>query len=412
MKKKTLISLSLLVCLVSLRGQMGEYACRREMTGITEQWHKIRLPDNIFAHAAFDLHDLRIYGVTQDGDTIEAPYLLRTTDDKTIEREVNCKIINTTHNAKGYYFTFEMSSPLEAANRIELSFGQTNFDWRISLEGSQNQQEWFVITENYRILSIRNELTDYRFTEIAFADSKYRYLRLCVASDEQPDLQQAYISRYERITGDFRSYSAKIISKKTDDSKKTSEIEVALADFVSFNFIRLHIDEPLDYYRSVDIYALTDSFKTQQGWKQNYRQVTYGEVSSLEKNEFWFSALAAKKLRIIIHNRDNPPISVDNIEVHGNIPDVLVRFSREAKYFLTYGNPKAGYPQYDIERFADKVPKEPVLLTLGEAEVVKTADDSHSVSPLFVNKFWLWGVMAVIILLLGWFSLKMLREKE
>ncbi|MDR3095356.1 MAG: DUF3999 domain-containing protein [Bacteroidales bacterium] len=412
MKKKTLISLALWGCLVSLWGQTDEYACRREITGITERWHKIRLPDNIFAHATSDLHDLRIYGVTQEGDTIEAPYLLQPTDDKTIEKEVNCKIINTAHNAQGYYFTVEMSSPIETANRLELRFGQRNFDWQIRLEGSQNQQEWFVLTENYRILSISNSLTDYRFTEIVFADAKYRYLRLCVASDEQPDLQQASVSRYERIAGDFRSYPATIVGNKTDDSRKTSEIEVTLADFLPINFIRLHIDESIDYYRSVNIYALTDSFKTQQGWKPNYRQVTYGEVSSLEKNELRFSDVVAKKWRIIIHNQDNPPVSVNKVEMQGNIPDVLVRFSREAKYFLAYGNPKAKYPQYDIERFADKVPNEPILLALGEEVVVKTSNSNSSVSPLFANKLWLWGVMVAIILLLGWGSLKMLREKK
>ncbi|MDR2848904.1 MAG: hypothetical protein LBV39_07365 [Bacteroidales bacterium] len=411
MTKKILISFVLLGCLVSLWGQPDEYACRREIIGITEQWHKIRLPDNIFVHAAHDLHDVRIYGTTQDGDTIEAPYVLQPTDDMTIEKDVICKIINTTHNANGYYFTFEMSS-LESINRLVPLFGQKNFDWQITLEGSQNQQEWFIIAENYRILSISNELTDYHFTDIAFADSKYRYLRLCVASSEQPDLQQASVSRYELLTGDYRNYQAQIVGNKTNEHDKTTEIEVALTDAVQINFLRLQIDEKVDYYRPVSIYVLVDSTKTQQGWKRNYRQLASGELSSLEKNEFWFSGEVGKKLRIVIHNQDNPPLSVNNIEVHGNIPDVLVRFSQEAKYFLCYGNSNAGYPRYDIDRFTDKIPIQPVLVTLGEEIIVKTTDSSSFVSPLFANKLWLWGVMAVIILLLGWFSLKMLGNTK
>jgi hypothetical protein len=31
--------------------------------------------------------------------------------------------------------------------------------------------------------------------------------------------------------------------------------------------------------------------------------------------------------------------------------------------------------------------------------------------PLFVNKNWLWVIMGAIILLLGWFSLKMIKER-
>ena len=34
------------------------------------------------------------------------------------------------------------------------------------------------------------------------------------------------------------------------------------------------------------------------------------------------------------------------------------------------------------------------------------------VSPIFENKLWLWAVMGVIILLLGWFTFKMIRTIE
>jgi len=33
------------------------------------------------------------------------------------------------------------------------------------------------------------------------------------------------------------------------------------------------------------------------------------------------------------------------------------------------------------------------------------------IEPLFKNKTWLWTIMAVIILLLGWFSIKMMNKK-
>jgi hypothetical protein len=33
------------------------------------------------------------------------------------------------------------------------------------------------------------------------------------------------------------------------------------------------------------------------------------------------------------------------------------------------------------------------------------------IGPLFKNKAWLWAIMIIIILILGWFSVRMLKTK-
>jgi hypothetical protein len=50
-------------------------------------------------------------------------------------------------------------------------------------------------------------------------------------------------------------------------------------------------------------------------------------------------------------------------------------------------------------------------VTLGEEQVIPKTP-VPVVKPLFENKIWLWAIMAVIILLLGWFSVKMMRAKQ
>jgi len=119
--------------------------------------------------------------------------------------EIVFKTINTTRNEKGYYYTFEVPTN-ESINQIKLDFFQKNFDWSIKLEGSQNQQEWFTITDDYRILSIYNELTDYQFTKLSFPDSKYRYFRLLIKSKEEPNLKlvKIFLNNFEE--GKYKTY--------------------------------------------------------------------------------------------------------------------------------------------------------------------------------------------------------------
>ena len=174
--------LLLLLCSYSY-GQIEQYNYKRELKGITGKWHKVVLPDEIFGKVSGNLSDIRIFGITANNDTIEAPYLIRLTTEKVSSKDVRFKTLNTSHNEKGYYFTFEIPTK-ESINQIKLDFKQQNFDWRLKLEGSQNQQEWFTVIEDYRILSINNELTDFQFTNISFPNSRYRFFRLLIASEK------------------------------------------------------------------------------------------------------------------------------------------------------------------------------------------------------------------------------------
>ena len=90
--------------------------------------------------------------------------------------------------------------------------------------------------------------------------------------------------------------------------------------------------------------------------------------------------------------------------------ELIARFTDDATYFLTYGNKKAVRPHYDIERFADNIPEVLTTLELG-SELRIEKEEGRLTEPLFKSKKWLWAIMTVIILLLGWFSVKMISKK-
>jgi hypothetical protein len=397
----------LLVCSYSY-GQINQYNYKRALKGVTDQWHKVTLPDDIFSKVSHDLSDIRIFGITANNDTVEAPYLLRLTTEKISSNEINFKTVNTSYNENGYYFTFEITTD-EPINEIKLDFKQKNFDWRLKLEGSQNQQEWFTVTEDYRILSIENELTDYKFTKISFPNSKYRFFRLLIASEEKLDLTVAKVAQHEVTDGTFRSYPIQKIKTNEDKQANRTEFEIDLQSLVPVSRINIHIKDTFDYYRPVTIKYLTDSIKTEQGWKHSYSTLTSGTLNSIEGNEFQFNSTILQKLKIIIYNRDNQPLTIDTIRVKGYVHELVARYTEPATYFLTYGNRKIGKPQYDIDRFAGKIPESPSTVELGTEQIIEKKELPVK-KPLFIDKTWLWVIMTIIILLLGWFSLKMIKK--
>ncbi len=406
MKMKVKIWLFLwLILSVNAFGQLENYAFKRELKDVSETWHKLTLPDEIFEKTKDDLSDLRIISFSSTGENIEVPFLLNRSTEKEKINEIKFKLINQSHNSNGYYFTFEIPADT-TINRIELKFGNPNFDWKVNLEGGQNQSEWFTVLENYRILSIQNNLTNYTFTVLNFPSAKYRYFRLFIPTQETPKLIESKITERQIVEGNYKQFQIKTFAVSEDKKLKQTVIDIELPLKVPISSLKIKVKDSLDFYRPVTIKTLVEN-----GDKSFYSNLMTGVLSSLEKQEFKFQEVKTKKLQIVIQNNDNQPLQIETVEIKGVPVELIARFSNIGKAFLVYGNSKAVKPNYDLANFQDKIPTAPKEISLGNEEVNSEAKIT-SKQPLFQSPLWLWAVMIVAILVLGWFSLRMLRERS
>ena len=403
-KNKIVLLLFLLLCLNSF-AQTEDFRFKRKLENTSETWHKIVLPEDLYAKLNTAFSDIRIFG---NGNTVEAPYVLKTSENQTSEIEIPFQVINVSSKNSAYFYTFELSENKQI-NQIKLDFSQENFDWKINLEGSNNQSEWFSIVENYRILSIKNSQTEYQFTQVDFPTSKYKFYRLNVKANEQPKLTEAKIWEQKKKEGDFKISKIKNLKKSFLTKEKVSVIEVELAEKVPVSSLKINVSNQFDYYRPIKIEVLNDSIETEKGWHYNYEIIAQETLSSLEKEGFLLGNKLAKKIRISIENGSNQPLEIKDLEIKNAVYFLLARFTEKATYNLFYGNLKAQKPTYDIENFQENIPKNPIEIKV-ENEEANPEFKSATKTPLFENKIWLWVLMGIIILVLGYFSLKMLKE--
>lgn len=388
--------------------QMDAYQFKRKLNGIDSTYHKIILPNDIYQHLNPSFTDLRIYGITAQNDTFEAPYIIQIEKEKIRVDEVPFKLINESKNPNTYYYTFENLSD-EAINKIKLDFKNTDFDWKVKLEGSQNQQEWFTILEEYRILSLKNSKINYQFTDLNLPESKFKYFRIQINSEAKPILKSTNILLSNISTGNYQSYGILARKKSDDKERKQTVIDFSLQQLVPVSRIKIQVNNPSDYYRNISIKYLSDSVETEKGWQYSYQTFMNGTLNSFENNQFNFDSKLLKNLRIIIDNQDNAPLDIAGIEVSGYTHTLIARFNNSADYHLFYGKPNARKPQYDLTHFADKIPSNLPEITLGvEEKLSKIAVEKRE--PIFTNKNWLWAIMLVIIALLGWATMKMLKK--
>ncbi len=405
LKTNVLFFFGCLSCSIAL-AQLDTYDYKMEVSDITDQWHKIALTDPVFSKIEPHMNDIRIYGITTK-DTIEAPYLLRIASEKSIPKEIGFKLLNFSSNTNGHYFTYKILTS-EAINEIQLDFNNENFDWKIRLEGSHDQQEWFTILKDYRILSIKNDQTNFSFTKLKFTDSKYRYYRLLVKSAKNPELNEAKIVRRVNSGAEYKTHTTTYIDITTKD--KETLIDVDLKQRLPLSFIKINVQNTFDYYRPYTIAFVSDSVQTEKGVKYQYTDLGSGTLNSFEKNGIRFNSTLAKKIRITIQNFDNQPLQIDAVEAKGYVHELVARFTKPADYYLAYGKTNTKKPQYDISHSASKIPKNLTHLTLGDEQAI-AKKEAATVAPLFENKIWLWVIMGIVILTLGGFTLKMMAKK-
>ena len=383
------------------------------------EWNKIEIPLPMYEKLNQNFSDIRIYQLSEK-DSMEVPYLLSKTQFTSLENEtteyIGFKILNQTKTADGYYFTLE--SPITAdIEEIDLHFSNQNFDWKITLEGSHDQKQWFSILENYRILSIQNSKTDYNFQLLAFEKTNYKFYRIFIPSKETPILQRA--SMQEKFTPkiEFNKLLINNIKQTNSTKYKNSVITFSLPYKIPVYSLILNIEKNDAFSRPIEIKYLVDSVKTEKGWVKNYETFYYGKIIYYGAKDLDFSfsnndVIWAKDFQIIIENQDNTPLTIKSVNAFSPKYFIYFKPKNEENYFLFYGNKKSSLPEYDLKLIEDKVFK----LSKSDAslsdEEKLPKKEKPTKEPLFKDKGWLWGVMILIICILGFFSHRMLSTKQ
>ncbi len=390
-------------------GQISGLKYQRNVSGVNGRWGSILLPNDMYGKVNDDFSDIRIYSVNTKKDTVETPYWIESMASKPIIEKRNFRLLNSSSNADGSFFTLEGSDKF-SVNQLNIDFEQNNFDWKIKVEGSQEQSQWFTLVDDYRVLSISNDQTDYTFTKVKLPEAKYNYYRITIKTSEKTVLKEVSLS-YESSTANTSvRYPIATLNNKEDKTNKQSILDVVLHNAVPVNNIQVFAKKNFNYFRTVNIEILADSFKTTKGMEYSYVPLATGVLNSKTENVLNFSNTIIKKFRIVVDNDDNAALTIDSVNVSGSPYRMNVYFlDTAAQYILAYGNPNMRMANYDIEHFKNEIPSNIPTLSLGEERILKQPL-SASKESMPLDKKWLWTVILILVALLGYFAFKMLKK--
>lgn len=402
-----LTALLLLITSCACFGQQNDFQYRRTLPPIMQQgWYALTLPAEAFKNIQPDYADLRIISITGQ-DTLEVPYILEVKEDVATDEAVQLRELNKSRKDGKLFVTFELPKGL-SVNYVDLDIEEKNFDAYVTLEGSTDQREWFEIAKRQRILSIQNNQVDFNSTILTFPETNYRFLRAQVENAKPLTLLSASFQRTTLKPGTFVTIDQQWNTKQNKSTRQTL-IDITFNQYQTVNKLAFDIPNEVDYYRAYTVEVLRDSAQTPKGWTYYYNTLYNGYLTSIDNNTIGFPLTLAKKLRVTINNADNPPLTIRRITASSPQVQLIMRLNAGENYFFLYGSKDIEAPSYDLVHFKDHIPDSVTVITPQTEEYIGQPETHQP--PLFENKLWLWATMALIIAILGFFTLKMMKNR-
>lgn len=266
---------------------------------------------------------------------------------------------------------------------------------------------------------LNREMTDIRIWRIEGKDTTEVPYVLQVESQHQEELERkaemekrppsAYLTRYE---GKY--------SITEDKPQKRTVIRYELPQRAPVSCLCLQVADTFPFRRYLRVYA-GKKIRSGARVKQEFDYYTlysgFLESGNQKKRapalEFFpLTYTNADILKIEVDNEDNPPLHFDSLIAAGPQHRLLARFPAAGNYQLVYDHPQGGRASYDIVNF--DIPATSSQLVPGAEQPLSQpqAPPAEKKSALFENKAWLYGLMALLVLMIAGMTLGMMRNKD
>lgn len=376
----------------------------------------------VFAHAAGQLSDLRVYG-----GTTETPYVVRA-DVSEVPGDETEALLNLGKSGSQTVFDAEM--PRGRYRDLALKIAGRDFLATVTLAGSQDQTGKRTRLGSYTIFDLTQQRLG-RSTVLHLPESDFRFLHFQIAGPIGPrDVTGLTVTRAATSLGLASRPKFVTVAETTASAQKnrTTVIEFTVP-------ARTPVDRavfqpgarPANFSRDV-ILSVVPVAQAEANEDGEVREpVTYQgnilRVHSVEEGhrideenltvnapQVFFDGPA--KWTIAIENHDDAPIEIASVRLEMLERSLCFDAAADDTYTLYYGDGALAAPQYDYARLFAAA-QLPAMATLG-AEMANAAYQPRPDERPFTEKHpaLLWAALIVVIALLGAVALRSFKATE
>lgn len=338
------------VCFASFNIEKWQYYKDISVSGVG--FMRISLDDEMFANSKAELSDLRI--IDNNGD--EIPYKLTVSEEKYKSEKFYPKMLNNSYApGTGTSVILEFQEGQKEVNQLKIITSAENFQRNVKIFGSDDIENWNILKEDAYIYDYTDKKGNLKSqnTNLNFPLSVFHYLKIEIADFENTPI---FISSVEAVK--YAQDRSKEVErrpqyeKKENSEEKSSEIILDLGSSgIPTSAIHLKISDE-NFNRGVLIYSGADGNEWKyrgNGYIFRYNTLKFtGENLKVE-----FPEINDRYIKMVIQNKDDQPLDMGDITVLSIYREVIFNAKEGNSYKAYYGNAKANFPEYDLNKYFD-----------------------------------------------------------
>ena len=408
MKKRLINFLLFTILSVSVTAQTEGYRFYTNLDTVKKDgFYNIVLSPSINAHIKTDYSDVRII----DNKNKWVPHVFHSPLNEMSGEAVlyDLKFTIPESNKTNTELIINAAQPL---NNINILIKNTEVEKFCTLSGSNDKQNWFVISDSVLLTPQPAEKSTESILKINFPTSNYNNLKLVINNRNKDPFNVVAVSTNTIAKGFlFTNFSDSLLQNPTTvllqkDSGKNSYVKIIQQKRFHFYQINIKVDGLKYYKRQVDLYVADNNGNSFSNPGKFIQSFTISNNNTLRFN---FPLQNADTFYFIIKNEDNPSLEIKEVNTAVGYRYITAYLEKDNTYKLIMNNTSAVLPNYDITKDYPTIKDSVSILAAGNIFAYENNEIVKSNSTK--NKQWLiWIAIIAALGLLLFFTKTMLRE--
>ncbi|MNK72981.1 hypothetical protein D3C87_924680 [compost metagenome] len=367
--------------------------------------HQIVLSPELRSATQNNLDYLRLF----DKKNNEVPYVLFEGKSTDLQYE-NLTIISK--NAVPNKVTSIIVSNEKALNldHLTLKIANTDVDKTYSISGSNDNQEWFGLVINQKIIGLNDAGENFVERDFVFPLNNYKFLKIdFVDKNSLPinvlevGLEKNYAIKKSKI--ELQNFEQKVT---TDKKNKQTKITISFRDPQVIDAISFDISAPNFYLRDARI--VINKTRIQKRAEVNYNEtVSNFQLNSKVKNSFEVSELFVKEFTIEIDNQDNPELEINKITLFQNPVSILADLRANENYTFKIDS-KLSAPAYDLAQSGIDFNQNYPVATISNLDKIDNPKESETAQSFWQTPLFMWLCIGLAVLIISYFAVAMIKD--
>lgn len=296
-----------------------------------------------------------------------------------------------------------------AINNISLLLKNAEAQKTANLTGSDDGKQWFAVRENFAFYPANNASSVSEVRAIEFPLTNYKYYQLTISDSTSAPLNILKAGYYDKsVTLGLFSAIPGSVSISTNTQQKRTNITLRFKKEQIIDKLELSMKGTTFFQRSGVV--TVERVRKIKNREERYMDHLESFITrSGQTSVITFTGLKSNNLTLSIENGDNPALSINEIKAYQLNRYLIAWLTKGESYKIGFKGKDVVAPSYDLEYFKDSIPSNAQVLKINDLQSIeeKTASDSPT---LFTSKTIIWVAIGAVIILLGFMSLKMVKE--